>query len=93
MRKLQNFIRSEGLLIVTVKSQIEEWARHIRSLPEPRLLVYTDTLAKRRKCGAHNVAQYDVVITTFEVRMRYDSRAHFIMILVLATWGSQYQCD
>ena len=56
-----------GLLIVTLKCHVEEWAEHIRNLPEPRLYLYTDTLAKRRKFGAYNLAQYDVVITTFDV--------------------------
>jgi hypothetical protein len=62
------FIPSEAVLIVTQKDQIEVWAGIIRDLSEPRLFLYTDTLAKRRKTGAHNLAQYDVVITTFDVR-------------------------
>ena len=57
----------QGLLIVTFKSRVEEWAEIIRNLPEPRLFLYTDTLAKRRKFGVYNLAQYDVVITTFDV--------------------------
>ena len=58
----------QGLLIVTSKCFVEEWAEYIRNLPEPRLFLYTETLAKRRKFGAYNLAQYDVVITTFDVR-------------------------
>ena len=57
----------QGLLIVTFKSRVEEWAENIRNLPEPRLFLYTDTLSKRRKFGVYNLAQYDVVITTFDV--------------------------
>ena len=63
-----NKIPSEGVLIVTMKNKIEEWADMIRSMPEPSLYMYTNTLASRRKVGAYNLAQYDVVITTFDVR-------------------------
>lgn len=61
-------IHSNALLIVAPKGQVEAWAEEIRCLTQPRLCVYTATLAKRRKIGAHNLAQYDVVITTFDVR-------------------------
>ena len=63
-----NKIPSEGVLIVTMKNKIEEWADIIRSMPEPSLYMYTNALASRRKVGAYNLAQYDVVITTFDVR-------------------------
>ena len=63
-----NKIPSEGVLIVTMKNKIEEWADMIRSMPEPSLYMYTNALASRRKVGAYNLAQYDVVITTFDVR-------------------------
>mmetsp|Transcript_7608 Transcript_7608/g.7692 ORF Transcript_7608/g.7692 Transcript_7608/m.7692 type:complete len:702 (+) Transcript_7608:84-2189(+) len=62
-----SLIQSQAVLIVTVKSQVEIWATHIRNLPEPRLLLYTDTLVKRRKLGAYNLSQYDVIITTFDI--------------------------
>ena len=62
-------ISSNALLIVAPKGEVEVWAENIRSLAQPRLCVYTDTLAKRRKIGAHSWAQYDVVITTFDVSM------------------------
>lgn len=63
-----SLIHSNGLLVVAPKGQVEVWAEEIRSLTQPRLCVYTATLAKRRKIGAHSLAQYDVVITTFDVR-------------------------
>jgi SNF2-related domain len=63
-----SLIYSNALLIVAPKGQIEVWAEEIRSLTQPRLCVYTATLGKRRKIGAHSLAQYDVVITTFDVR-------------------------
>jgi hypothetical protein len=63
-----SLIHSNALLIVAPKGQVELWAEEIRSLTQPRLCVYTATLAKRRKIGAHSLAQYDVVITTFDVR-------------------------
>jgi SNF2-related domain len=63
-----SLIHSNALLIVAPKGQVEVWAAEIRSLTQPRLCVYTATLAKRRKIGAHSLAQYDVVITTFDVR-------------------------
>ena len=63
----KHLITSGALLIVTQKAHVEEWAGLIRDLPWPRLMVYTETLAKRRKLGAHNLAQHDVVITTFDV--------------------------
>lgn len=63
-----SLIHSNALLIVAPKGQVEVWAEEIRSLTQPRLCVYTATLAKRRKIGAHSLAQYDVVITTFDVR-------------------------
>ena len=61
-------IPSQGLLIVVNKNKIEEWAEIVRGTPEPSLLLYTSALASRRKIGAHGLAQYDVVITTFDVR-------------------------
>ena len=61
-------ISSNALLIVAPRGEVEAWARIIRGLALPRLCVYTDTLAKRRKIGAHSLSQYDVVITTFDVR-------------------------
>ena len=63
----RDLIPSQALLIVTTKAHVEEWATYIRATPWPRLLLYTDTLAKRRKMGAHNISQFDVVITTFDV--------------------------
>ena len=63
----RHLIPSAALLIVTLKAHVEEWAGHVRNLPWPRLLVYTDALPKRRKLGAYNLAQYDVVVTTFDV--------------------------
>jgi hypothetical protein len=61
-----SLIQSQAVLIVTIKSQVEVWATYIRNLPEPRLLLYTDSLVKRRKLGAYNLSQYDVIITTFD---------------------------
>jgi hypothetical protein len=63
----RHLIPSSAVLIVTLKAHVEEWAGHVRNLPWPRLMVYTDTLPKRRKLGAYNLAQYDVVVTTFDV--------------------------
>jgi hypothetical protein len=67
-RRERPLISSDAVLIVTQKDQIEAWAGIIRDLSEPRLFLYTETLAKRRRTGAHNLAQHDVVITTFDVR-------------------------
>ena len=67
-RRESSLISSDAVLIVTQKDQVEVWAGIIRDLSETRLFLYTDTLAKRRKTGAHNLAQYDVVITSFDVR-------------------------
>ena len=63
-----SLIFSNALLIVAPRGEVEAWARIIRELTLPRLCVYTDTLAKRRKIGANSLSQYDVVITTFDVR-------------------------
>lgn len=90
-----SLISSDAILIVTLKDQIEIWARIIRDISDQRLFLYTDTLAKRRKTGAHNLAQYDVVITTFDVR-NLDltfrsvlfvclSEIHFIFLIILNT--------
>ena len=78
-RNLSSLVPSGGMLIVALKDQVEVWASEIRDLSHSRLLLYTDTLAKRRQIGAHNLAQYDVVITTFDVSELHHPSHSFII--------------
>ena len=80
-RKLASLIPSRAMLIVGLKDQVEVWASEIRNLTHSRLLVYTDALAKRRQIGAHNLAQYDVVITTFDVSAQHHPPHLFFVLL------------
>jgi hypothetical protein len=66
---LKHYIAGCGTLIVTSKACVEDWASVVRNMPSARLHVYTEPLASRRRKGAHNLAQYDVVVTTFDVRI------------------------
>ena len=56
-----------NLLIVTHKSGCEEWAAYFRAQPHTSLLIYSEPLAKRRRMGIEKIANYDVVIVTFDV--------------------------
>ena len=58
---------TKQMLIVTSKNEIESWANLVRQNLHLKLLVYTDTLAKRRQLGCYHIIQHDVIITTFDV--------------------------
>ena len=60
-----------GALIICAKADLDDWAARLRAAPI-KLMVYTDSLLKRRKQGAAGLSanHFDVVLTTFDVRMR-----------------------
>lgn len=62
-----NRLSGGNLLIVTSKTQVEFWASRVRSDLNLRLLVYTDSLQKRKQIGSHGIQRHDVIITTFDV--------------------------
>lgn len=53
-------------LILTTKSNIYEWAEVFRPHHTISLLVYSESLAKRRRMGVHKLSSYDVVIATYD---------------------------
>jgi hypothetical protein len=62
--------QAEGkLLIVTSKAMVESWADCCRSDLKIKLLLYTSSLADRRRLGLHSIGRHDVVITTFDVSL------------------------
>lgn len=66
--KTQAKLSAGSVLIVCAKAQVESWATIVRSRIDLKLLVYTDSLAKRRKqFAASSFGRYDIVITTFDV--------------------------
>lgn len=56
-----------NILIVTSKANIEQWAELFRPIPHISILLYNESLAKRRKMGVLKVSSFNVTIVTFEI--------------------------
>lgn len=56
-----------NVVVVTSKAQLEDWADAVRALPDVSLLIYSESLAKRRRMGVRRVSAFDVTLVTFDV--------------------------